>query len=898
MSLAVADLTVGLIVMPISSAYAITGDWRFGRAVCQFWLSVDYTASTASIFNLFILSLDRYWSITSPLRYLRRRTKKRALIMIALAWTGAAMWMIPVLGWHHFLYGGKRRQPDHVCETEFATNITFKVVTSILNFYIPTTCMIVLYVRIFLAIKRRSGDIDRLGASYVSNYQGQNQSKEHEQVNDSLTDHEGQAERKKERKQRRKQYQTSLSTVCQTDRDPALPNGPSLTIKDSNVQVVTALSNGTIQPAAMLTNGEREPGDTTKQWMEFQRLGVMATFTTTTPPSEHLELYEGVRVKVEYISEDGESDNGTETSASCSVDPDLSDEGDGSSNSSFSSSGESSSSMDIESETKETRSKDSLPVTSPGFKKVENPGDDTTSTSPQRRRRRRRRKKRRRKRKRFPNRPPTPRRPVSCQCQPSKSHISSSPSTQVLKVVGTPLGTGGGAVGGGDSQTLLNQFEANSRSSVNSQPVIPRRQTLALNHRNQQQNHPNPILDALTEPLLPTPLLSNHVLCYPSDPMTSNVTTETPPGNVTRCGMGNACLSPVTPTGNLASSNYSETKSQQRPLLSTETKSQQTIPQRRRLKPTRAKSPSNDDCEDEYYYDNNTSLGSSSEASNKVFQARDIVKAVPAVPVSDGGNAVTLDAVGTIKNLNCIRSETPTTKGKMTPNALLAFLKKPALKRPPNRLEGGTCDLSRRPKKHGTSPPKDSTQPGNTQKLSGKNSNNSGGNLNRANPKIILAKEKKAAKQLGVIVGAFILCWLPYFTLFMVVAYCGKEQCVNQTVFTTTTWLGYFNSALNPILYPLCNVNFKRAFKRMLRVPGSHTDLMGNNLAMHQKQRYNYQLNKRHSHSPNQDLLNNSPKDAYPQDRVQTVETVIRERQGCLFKPRKANTVAMINAKH
>ena len=88
----------------------------------------------------------------------------------------------------------------------------------------------------------------------------------------------------------------------------------------------------------------------------------------------------------------------------------------------------------------------------------------------------------------------------------------------------------------------------------------------------------------------------------------------------------------------------------------------------------------------------------------------------------------------------------------------------------------------------------------------------------RATSNLVLAKEKKAAKQLGVIVGAFVLCWLPYFTLFMVVAYCGT--CVNQTVFTTSIWFGYFNSALNPFLYPMCNANFKRAFKRMLRLDG------------------------------------------------------------------------------
>ena len=79
--------------------------------MCLFWLSVDYTASTASIFNLSILSLDRYWSITSPLRYLRRRTKKRALIMIMMAWIGASMWFIPVLGWNQILRKGPSQLP-------------------------------------------------------------------------------------------------------------------------------------------------------------------------------------------------------------------------------------------------------------------------------------------------------------------------------------------------------------------------------------------------------------------------------------------------------------------------------------------------------------------------------------------------------------------------------------------------------------------------------------------------------------------------------------------------------------------------------------------------------------------------------------------------------------------
>jgi len=73
-----------------------------GVVLCRIWLSVDYTASTASIFNLLTLSLDRYWSITSPLQYLGKRTRARALLLIGLAWGLSLLWVIPIFSWEHF----------------------------------------------------------------------------------------------------------------------------------------------------------------------------------------------------------------------------------------------------------------------------------------------------------------------------------------------------------------------------------------------------------------------------------------------------------------------------------------------------------------------------------------------------------------------------------------------------------------------------------------------------------------------------------------------------------------------------------------------------------------------------------------------------------------------------
>ena len=87
--------------------------------------------------------------------------------------------------------------------------------------------------------------------------------------------------------------------------------------------------------------------------------------------------------------------------------------------------------------------------------------------------------------------------------------------------------------------------------------------------------------------------------------------------------------------------------------------------------------------------------------------------------------------------------------------------------------------------------------------------------LQRRREKQRLHQEIKAARQLGVIMGAFTVCFLPYFICFLVVAVC--EDCVSFGLVTAVTWIGYCNSTLNPFLYPLCNVAFRRKFRSMLR---------------------------------------------------------------------------------
>ncbi|KAK6303555.1 hypothetical protein J4Q44_G00260090 [Coregonus suidteri] len=71
----------------------------------------------------------------------------------------------------------------------------------------------------------------------------------------------------------------------------------------------------------------------------------------------------------------------------------------------------------------------------------------------------------------------------------------------------------------------------------------------------------------------------------------------------------------------------------------------------------------------------------------------------------------------------------------------------------------------------------------------------------------------KASLTLGVLLGLFFSAWLPFFITNMAQAVC---ECVPPALFDAITWLGYCNSTMNPIIYPLFMRDFKRALGRLL----------------------------------------------------------------------------------
>uniref|UniRef100_A0A3B3CJ00 5-hydroxytryptamine (serotonin) receptor 2C, G protein-coupled-like 1 n=1 Tax=Oryzias melastigma TaxID=30732 RepID=A0A3B3CJ00_ORYME len=140
-SLAVADMLVGILVMPISLINILYDyAWPLPSALCPIWIYLDVLFSTASIMHLCAISLDRYVAIRNPIEHSRFNSRTKAMMKIAAVWTisiGVSM-PIPVIGLHNedkvFVNGSCVLNEER-----------FMLIGSFVAFFIPLVIMVVTY---------------------------------------------------------------------------------------------------------------------------------------------------------------------------------------------------------------------------------------------------------------------------------------------------------------------------------------------------------------------------------------------------------------------------------------------------------------------------------------------------------------------------------------------------------------------------------------------------------------------------------------------------------------------------------------------------------------------------------------------------------------------------------
>uniref|UniRef100_A0AAN0N5Y2 Dopamine-like receptor n=1 Tax=Polyphagotarsonemus latus TaxID=1204166 RepID=A0AAN0N5Y2_9ACAR len=124
-------------------------DWELSDVLCDFWMSVDVMCSTASILNLVAISIDRYIAVTQPIKYAKHKSNNRVACTIAIVWIVSLLIGCPIwLG-----LNTSEERTSNVC---IFVNSDFIIYSSLGSFYIPCCLMVFLYYRIFKEIRKRS----------------------------------------------------------------------------------------------------------------------------------------------------------------------------------------------------------------------------------------------------------------------------------------------------------------------------------------------------------------------------------------------------------------------------------------------------------------------------------------------------------------------------------------------------------------------------------------------------------------------------------------------------------------------------------------------------------------------------------------------------------------------
>ena len=153
-SLASADLLVAVAVLPFSLLYELFDQWTFGSALCDLWITSDVFCCTASILNIVVIAIDRYWLITKNVRYTHSSVLPRrrvCLMMLTLAWTlSGVISCLPLFGWRT---GMENADPTQCLISQ---DYGYTIFSTFGAFWFPLCVILVVYCKIFFFARQRA----------------------------------------------------------------------------------------------------------------------------------------------------------------------------------------------------------------------------------------------------------------------------------------------------------------------------------------------------------------------------------------------------------------------------------------------------------------------------------------------------------------------------------------------------------------------------------------------------------------------------------------------------------------------------------------------------------------------------------------------------------------------
>ncbi|KAH8329495.1 hypothetical protein KR074_012030 [Drosophila pseudoananassae] len=156
MHLAIADLMVTFLLMPLEIVWAWTVQWRSTDLMCRLMTFFRVFGLYLSSYVMVCISLDRYYAILKPLK----RSYNRGRVMLACAWLGSIVCSIPQaflfhVEEHPVVKGYFQCVTFHTLRNEF-DNRLYQIASMTAMYAFPLIVFIYCYGSIYLEIYRKS----------------------------------------------------------------------------------------------------------------------------------------------------------------------------------------------------------------------------------------------------------------------------------------------------------------------------------------------------------------------------------------------------------------------------------------------------------------------------------------------------------------------------------------------------------------------------------------------------------------------------------------------------------------------------------------------------------------------------------------------------------------------
>ncbi|ELU15881.1 hypothetical protein CAPTEDRAFT_108114 [Capitella teleta] len=168
-NLAITDICVSAIGMPLYTLGLYRGSWPFDQVTCAFWILLDWGMTFLSIFTLVAISVDRYWAACWPNSYRKLNvTKFRTLVTIAVAWLCVILIWVPPWLKDRLTYS----EPG-TCKWSTNNNREYVLFVAIAGYHGPSCIMIFCYVKVY-RVMQRSGTkfVSKIAPAFGSSQPG------------------------------------------------------------------------------------------------------------------------------------------------------------------------------------------------------------------------------------------------------------------------------------------------------------------------------------------------------------------------------------------------------------------------------------------------------------------------------------------------------------------------------------------------------------------------------------------------------------------------------------------------------------------------------------------------------------------------------------------------------